>query len=109
MGANRRDAVCAISRMTSDTALTPTTFYELYGRGKIVYEANDARRDLNAKGLGIVDLRQLRDDGEHWDLSKGGKSAYESIHGTKPNPRTIDFCLRAHPILCSQKTESNTR
>ena len=36
---------------------TGATLMELYGRGGINREANGARRNLNVKGLGALDLR----------------------------------------------------
>ena len=50
MGVTRYDAINAVSRMTSNVALTPATVCEVYGRGEIVRQCNEARRDLNLNG-----------------------------------------------------------
>ena len=86
-GVSRYDAINAVSKMTSTTALTPTTFCEVYGRGAIVKEANAARRNLNIRGLRTFDLRVQRDDGEFWDLSKPGhrRDALRIIEETDPD------------------------
>ena len=42
---------------------TSATFMELYGRGSVVREANESRRDLNVVGLGALDLRTCKPDG----------------------------------------------
>ena len=69
-GVTRYDAINAVSTMTCNTHMAPTTFCEVYGRGEIVNTANEARRNLNLKGLRTFDLRVRRDDGVFWDLSK---------------------------------------
>ena len=55
-GVARYDAICAVQRMTASTPISPTTFHEFYGRGAIVDVANNTRRDLNTRGLKVVDL-----------------------------------------------------
>ena len=66
-GVERREAYNAVGRLVMN--MTPCTFHGIYGRGAIVNEANAARRDMNIKGLRTFDLRVVRDDGMHWDLT----------------------------------------
>ena len=47
----------------------PTTFMEVYGRGSINQTANQARRDLGIKGIGALDLRTAKANGEPWNLT----------------------------------------
>ena len=78
-GVSRPDAVRKVSGMT--------TFHEVYGRGFIVETANHARRDLNVKGLRVLDMRVLRPDGEKWDFTKAAhrREARELIAREDPD------------------------
>ena len=42
----------------------------MYGRGAIVNQANNVRRDVNVKGLDALDIRTTKDDGTPWDFLK---------------------------------------
>lgn len=86
-GVERIDAINAVSRMTANLAMTPTTFCEVYGRGEIVKHANTARRNLNIKGLKTSDMREKRADGTCWDLSKPShrRDAYRIIDEMDPD------------------------
>ena len=46
------------------------TFVELYGRGKIVEEANLNLRSLNVRGIGAFDCRTLRPDQVPWNFNR---------------------------------------
>ena len=43
---------------------------EIYGRGAIVEDANGPRRALNIGGLGALDIRTLKPNGQMWDFNK---------------------------------------
>ena len=47
---------------------TPATVLEWYGRGRSNELAKGRRRNLNCEGLGALDLRTRRPDGEPWDF-----------------------------------------
>ena len=51
-------------------AFKPATFVELYGRGKIVEEANTNLRSLNVRGIDAFDCRTLRPDNVPWDFNR---------------------------------------
>ena len=61
-------------------------FFEMYGRGEIVREANASRRDLNVVGLEAMDLRTSKPDGTAWDftLKKDRRLAMQMIDEKKP-------------------------
>ena len=67
-GAELLDAERAVMAMVKPTR--PTTCCEVYGRGEIVQMANTPRRNVNLKGLRVIDLRTTKPDGTYWDLSK---------------------------------------
>ena len=48
----------------------PASFIEVYGRGEIMRNANGPRRSLNIQGLGALDLRTFKPNGEAWDFEK---------------------------------------
>ena len=50
--------------------MSGVTLIEAYGRGSIVTEANQGRRNLNIRGLGALDLRTTKEDGSPWDFNK---------------------------------------
>ena len=43
-----------------------TSFMEIYGRDGIMSEANGPRRSLNVKGLGSLNTRTLKPNGDYW-------------------------------------------
>ena len=69
--------------------LSPTegTFLELYGRGGSTDEANGARRDLNIKCLGALDLRTRKANGSMWDFRRRAnrREALEMVDKLKPS------------------------
>ena len=48
----------------------PSSFMEIYGRGEIMKNANGPRRALNVQGLGALDLRTFKPNGETWNFEK---------------------------------------
>lgn len=63
------------------------TIRDVYGRGAIVETANDARRNLNSKGLRVFDLRANKDDGSHWGLpiAQHRNEAFEITQDEQPD------------------------
>ena len=59
-----------LPRKASKHVLIPTEgiVLDLYNRGGVIDEANCARRDLNIKGLGALDLRARKANGSMWDF-----------------------------------------
>ena len=91
------DAHKAVLSMT--TKATPTTFYEVYGRGELTKQAHLHRRNLNIQGLKVLDLRTLRPNGGHWDLSQRSHrdEAWALIERDNPDwiiigPPCTQFC-----------------
>ena len=77
---------------------------ELYGRSISEY-ANMHRRDLNVTGLGTLDFRTLKEDGQPWDFTKRAdrKLARELINKLDPEwvlgaPPCTAFSLWNHGI-----------
>ena len=66
---------------------TEGTFLELYGRGGITDEDNGARRGLNIKGLGALDLHTIKPDGSMWDFRRRAdrREALEMVDELQPN------------------------
>ena len=48
----------------------PTSFMEVYGRGSICADANGPRRALNIEGLGALDIRTYKPNGDAWNFDK---------------------------------------
>ena len=46
------------------------SFMEVYGRGAIMHDANGPRRALNIKGLGALDIRTFKPNGDACDFNK---------------------------------------
>ena len=46
------------------------TFMEVCGKGAIVEEANNSRRNLGIRGVGALDIRTSKPDGSAWDFMK---------------------------------------
>ena len=65
--------VCNLARGKSQGS--STGIFELYGQGGL---SRAARRyhGLNVRGLGVLDLRTLRPDGEHWDSTRAEDRAW---------------------------------
>ena len=75
------------------------TFMELYGRGKIVEEANTNLRSLNVKGLDAFDCRTFRPDNVPWDFNRKAdrKMARDIVDSKSPrwivgSPPCTAFC-----------------
>ena len=83
LGVNAVEANRFATRMTRRT---PSTFLELYGRGRLNELANGRRRNLNCEGLGALDLRTRRPDGEPWDfrLKQHREDALAMVMMVKP-------------------------
>ena len=47
----------------------PSSFMEIYGRGAIVKDANGPRRALNIQGLGALDIRTYKPNGDCWNFN----------------------------------------
>ena len=62
------------------------TFFEMYGRGEVVRQANTTRRDLNVVGLEAMDLRTTKPDGTPWNfcLRKDRKLAMQMLDEKNP-------------------------
>ena len=85
---------------------TSATFMELYGRGSIVRQANESRRDLNVIGLGALDLRTCKPDGSNLDFRRRAdrREASELIDRLQP-----DFVVGSPPCtaFCSWNAHMN--
>ena len=73
-----------------------------------MHEANGARRNLNIKGLGALDLRTTKPDGEGWNFArhKDRHEALQLIKRSKP-----DFIIGSPPCtpFCSWNQYMNYR
>ena len=76
-----------------------TTLLEQYGRGGISRASSGARRNLNVKGLGALDLRTEKPDNTGWDFSRRDDrlQAREMVNRLKPDfmiggPPCAPFC-----------------
>ena len=54
------------ARILCATTGKPTTFFEVYGQGRIIENAHC--RDLNIQGLQAMDLRANKPDGSPWNF-----------------------------------------
>ena len=83
-----------------DNFLNPisATLMKLYGRGSIVREAKQSRRDFTVNGLGALDVRTTKPDGSSWDVSRRaqGRRAREFLDELEP-----DFVIYWQPSLRS--------
>ena len=81
------DPTEARSKVYSMLGKRPTTFMEVYGRGAINETANKARRNLDLKGLGALDLRTTKASGEPWNfnLRSDRREARELIDQRQPD------------------------
>ena len=86
-GVTRLDATRTVARMTHSPTMSPTTFFEVYGRGAIAQAASENWRNLNVTGLHVLDLRTVREDGTHWDLSLAShrRDAIRLLHEQIPD------------------------
>ena len=66
-GISETDAKDLARRMYSVTS--SPSFVEVYGKS-ISDHVLHARRNLNVRGLGSLDLRSTKADGQHWDFTK---------------------------------------
>ena len=89
-------SICSVS--------SPATFMELYGRS-ISDHADANRRNLNVEGLGALDLRTLKPNGEAWNFCKRAdrKLAREMIERQDPDwiigaPPCTAFSIWNHGI-----------
>ena len=75
--------IYGVDRNAPDTK----TFFEVYGMGNIVAEANQKRRHLNLKGLNAFDLRTVKPDGTPWNFNSRSdrKLAKEMIDSANPD------------------------
>ena len=84
------------------------TFFEMYGRGSIMREANTSRRDLNVRGLAACDLRTSKPDGTPWDFTKRSdrQLAMKMIDEQDP-----DFVIGSPPCtaFCAWNAKMNFR
>ena len=62
------DAVSACRFASKMSTIPPSTFLELYERGRMDELANGRRRKRNCQGLGAFDLRTTRPDCTAWDF-----------------------------------------
>ena len=69
-GADEATASRYIKKLKKKTEACESTFIEEYGRGAIVTQANNVRRDVNVKGPDALDIRTSKDVGTPWDISK---------------------------------------
>ena len=81
------DPTEARSKVYSMLGRRPTTFMEVYGRGAINETANKARRDLDLKGIGALDLRTTKASGVPWNfnLRSDRREARELIDKLQPD------------------------
>ena len=93
-GVSHLDAANAAARMTHSPDPKATSFFENYGRGAISQAAAEGRRNLNVVGLRVLDLRTMRDDNTHWDLSKPSHRRDAFVPSVKENP---DWVICAPP------------
>ena len=67
-GAVPHEAKAHVKAMLGDRP--KATFMEVYGGGATVGCSNHALRNLNLGGLGALDLRTTKEDGNPWDFSR---------------------------------------
>ena len=62
------------------------TFIEMYGAGHMVEMAHGPARNLNLKGLGALDLRTCKPNGQPWDFTRRSDRmlAYRLVLRLKP-------------------------
>ena len=68
-GVAKLDTSEAAGQMFSTRPVSDATYVEVYGKSIADY-AQASRRDLNAKGLGSLDFRTLKANGEPWNCCK---------------------------------------
>ena len=66
-GMSQVDAKTISGKMFAFESQEPATFMEVYGRS-IFDQAHIQRRNLNIKGLGALDFRTLKPDGQPWNF-----------------------------------------
>ena len=76
----------------------PATFFEVFGRGGVVQQA-DNHRNLNIKGLNAMDIRTLKPDGTPWNfnLKTDRQLAIRMVRESRPtwlicSPPCTAFC-----------------
>ena len=90
---------CAYAASVVKSCRKPVTFGEVYGRGKILADANN-RPSLNVHGLFALDLTTNKPDGTPWDFNERADRlmAIDLIDRLKPmwlilSPPCTSFCL----------------
>ena len=66
-GLSNNDAQQVSSKMYAFKSEAQATFMEVYGRS-IFYQSHIQRRNLNVQGLGALDLRTTKPNGQPWDF-----------------------------------------
>ena len=112
-GAEPAEAVFAATRMIRPEKTIhdahPARFWELYGSGNITRASIVHRRNLNVKGIRVLDLRYKKDSGDAWDFSRKSDRAMamDLLEAEDPDfvigaPPCTACCLLNVNINCSQ-------